>query len=331
MRSLLVGRTQRTRVGDCLSDPIELLSGVIQGSCIGPLLFVLYINSLTLLHDKAVTCKLYADDVKLYTDLTSNSGTEALQRSLDELADWARTWQLPISISKCSVLTLNVKQGSLEHEFYLDNCRLQQLREMKDLGITIDSQLKFNLHIDKIVGKAQSRASLIHRCFKTGSADILFRAFAVYVRPLLEYGSVVWSPHYKYAIEKVESVQRRFTKRLPGMSNIEYKQRLALLNETSLEHRRLIAEQVTLYKILFDLYDCNLKNELVLKTNVIPTRGNPFKLETSVSHSDVDKYRFINRTATIWNTLPPSIVQFTSLAVFKRTITNVNLSIFTVL
>ena len=251
--------------------------------------------------------------------------------NVDELADWARTWQQPISISKCSVLTLNAKQGSLEHEFYLDNCRLQQLREMKDLGITIDSQLKFNLHIDKIVGKAQSRASLIHRCFKTGSADILFRAFVVYVRPLLEYGSVVWSPHYKYAIEKVESVQRRFTKRLPGMSNIEYKQRLALLNVTSLEHRRLIAEQVTLYKILFDLYDCNLKNELVLKTNVIATRGNPFKLETSVSRSDVDKYRFINRTVNIWNTLPPRIVQFTSLAAFRRTITNVNLSIFTVL
>ena len=209
---------------------------------------------------------MYAYDVKLYTDLTSNSGTDALQRSLDELADWARTWQLPISISKCSVLTLNAKMGSLEHEFYLDNCRLQQLLEIKDIGITIDSQLKFNLHIDKIVGKAQSRASLIHRCFKSGSADILFRAFVVYVRPLLEYGSVVWSPHYKYAIEKVESVQRRFTKRLPGMSNIEYKQRLALLNVTSLEHRRLIAEQVTLYKLLFDLYDCNLKKRTCSKS-----------------------------------------------------------------
>ena len=124
---------------------------------------------------------------------------------------------------------------------------------------------------------------------------------------MLEYCSVVWSPHYKYAIEKLESVQRRFTKRLPGLSCVEYNNRLLLLNTTSLEHRRLVADLVMLYKIVFDVCDCDLKCKLIFKTDVVPTRGNPYKLKSITARCDIDKYRFINRTVAVWNTLPPSV------------------------
>ena len=81
---------------------------------------------------------------------------------------------------------------------------LEPSDEAKDLGILIDSSLKFNSHIDSIVAKAHLRASLIHNFFVSKHPALLTRAFEVYVRPILEYASCVWSPQYGYAIDKVE-------------------------------------------------------------------------------------------------------------------------------
>jgi len=107
------------------------------------------------------------------------------------------------------------------------------LTRSKTFGILIDSSLKFNSHIDSIVAKAHLRAilySLIHKCFVSKHPALLTRAFKVYVRPIVEYVSCVWSPHYGYAIDKVESVQKRSTKRLPGFHDMEYSARLDKLN-----------------------------------------------------------------------------------------------------
>ena len=115
---------------------------------------------------------------------------------------------------------------------------MQSPGNVTDLSIITDSSLKFNSHIDSIVAKTHLRASLIHRLVSKHPA-LLTRAFKVYVRPLVEYASCVWSPYYGYAIDKFESVQRRFTKRLHGFHDMEYITRLNKLNLQSLEYRRL--------------------------------------------------------------------------------------------
>ena len=120
----------------------------------------------------------------------------------------------------------------------------------------IDSNLSFVEHINHIVAKAHARACLIHECFFVcRDTSNLVRAFMTYVRPLLEYYSCVWSPHLKNSIYKVESVQRNFTKRLRGLSNLLYSDRLAALNLPSLELRRLRIDLIWCYKILFGVVD----------------------------------------------------------------------------
>ena len=101
---------------------------------------------------------------------------------------------------------------------------------VRDLGIIIDSNLTFNAHINQVVSRAFIRANLIHKCFMSRDAANLKRAFLIYVRPLLEYASYVWSPHHVGKIKQVESVQRRFTKRLPGYVTLDYKSRLKARN-----------------------------------------------------------------------------------------------------
>ena len=96
--NFLTDRWQCTRVGDRMSDPARIISGVIQGSFIGPLLFLLYVNSLTCVFDNDVTCHLFADDVKLYTVIKTLTDCPSLQKALDKVYDWSVAHQLPISV-----------------------------------------------------------------------------------------------------------------------------------------------------------------------------------------------------------------------------------------
>jgi len=106
-------------------------------------------------------------------------------------------------------------------------------------------------HICDIVAKAHHRANAIHRAFVCRDVRLLLRAYLVYVRPLVESNSVVWSPCLKQDIDALERVQRRFTKRLPGFNNSTYAERLSRLNLPTLELRRLHSDLTWCYKILF--------------------------------------------------------------------------------
>jgi len=328
LRTLLTGRTQCTRVGSAMSSSIDIISGVIQGSCIGPLLFVLFINSLTKQLGSDVKCVLYADDAKLYSVVNTDSDCTNLQKGLDSIALWAKDNQLPISIKKCAVIVfgnVNVMQP-----FNIDGQNIDFVQETKDLGVTVDPTLKFNVHINRVVNKARSRAYLIRKCFVSRDPQLLLRAFTVYVRPLLEYASSVWSPCYNYAIDKLESVQRRFTKQFPGLENMDYSSRLTALNLPSLERRRLEADLILTYKIIFGIVDVDASIYFKLRDdNSIMTRGNKYKLVSNLCRTVQRQNFFSERVINVWNSLPPCLVNFSSRSAFKSTLFKAKLRIFT--
>jgi hypothetical protein len=140
--------------------------------------------------------------------------------------------------------------------FLEDNC-ISNVSTCKDLGIIIDQRLTFTSHINSIVTRAHARASLIHKCFLSRDRTTLTRAFCMYVRPMLEYACSLWLPHHIAYIRKIESVQRRFTKRFPGLAEYNYSSRLALLDLDSLELRRLRQDLILVYKIVFRLVGVN--------------------------------------------------------------------------
>ena len=175
IESFLSNRSQQTRIGATLSNSILLSSGVIQGSVLGPLLFLLFINDISsVLCDSCCTCKLYADDLKLYTKLKINEDSCVLQNKLQVLYDWSNTWQLRISHKKCAVMMVPrhpdicLKLGNESTPF---------VNEFKDLGVVINSNVKFNAHINTIVARASSRANLIHKCFISKDVQTLVHAF----------------------------------------------------------------------------------------------------------------------------------------------------------
>jgi hypothetical protein len=215
--SFLSSRTHSTKVGDAISKPTSIRSGVVQGSCVGPLLFLIYIDDITECIKQPVSAKLYADDVKLYTSYRSVSDSSILhlQNCLQRISEWSVTWQLPMSVSKCCSLNISTQHNKLPHisNLQLGSQPLTTCLQVRDLGIIVDENLTFNSNIDTIVQKAHARSNLILRCFTSKHLPSLLRAYKTYVRPLLEYNSSIWSPTAKYNIEKVEKVQRRFSKR----------------------------------------------------------------------------------------------------------------------
>ena len=139
--------------------------------------------------------------------------------ALDLITQWADEWQLSLSIAKCN--TLSIGKTPVDAQFHIHDTELPQLSH-RDLGVVITFDLSCSLHIQQICVKAHQRANSILRCFMSWECQIisLLRAFIVYVRPMLEYNSVIWSPHLKCDIERIEKVQRQFTQRLYGFKHV---------------------------------------------------------------------------------------------------------------
>jgi hypothetical protein len=220
IKSFLSNRTQAVKLDGCLSSVIAILSGVPQGSVLGPILFVLFINDLVdCFKNLAVSTKLFADDLKLYTSYGLTDSSCDLTEALHRVTVWAKKWQLTINSTKCNVLRIvNPRCKNKSDIVYdLNGSSLKVLSVVKDLGVAVDKNLRFDNHISSVVHKSLQRANLILKCFQSRDRSLLMKAFKVYVRPLLEYATPVWSPHFMYLILKIEQVQRSFTKRLFGL------------------------------------------------------------------------------------------------------------------
>ena len=195
------------------------------------------------------------------------------------------------------------------------------------MGVTIDSKFSFIAHIRGMTARARQRSALIFRCFLSRDCANLIRAFRVYIRPLLEYSSTVWSPSTKYLIDDIEGVQRSFTKRLPGYSELSYEQRLQRSKLQSLEHRRLISDLITCYNIVHGHSSLKFSDFFKFSNSQI-TRGHELRLDVPLTHSSIRHNFFSCRVIKPWNSLPATIVKCGSTKSFKRLLSNTDLSIF---
>ena len=327
LRDFLLNRKQRVVLSNGMSSFKPVNSGVPQGSVLGPLLFLLYINDVVDLFTNNVNVKLYADDIKLYMEIENQSDTDVLQQSVDKFKVWAQTWQLSLSPQKCQHIRVSLLKPSSPVCYRIDSDSLPTVDSVRDLGVTIDPKLTFTVHTDSIVTNAHRRANQILRCFLSNDNLLLVKAFKTYVRPMLEYCSPVWSPHSLNMIASVESVQRRFTKRLTGMSDLTYKERCMCLNLEFLELRRLRCDLITCYKIIHKM-TCLRPDEFFTVYSDHTTRGHSFKLHLPNARIDARKHFFAIRVVNIWNSLPAEVVNSLTIESFVKNLMTYNLTKF---
>ena len=313
----LSNRTQYVSLDGISSEFINVSSGVPQGSVLGPTLFIYYINDLPDVVDTLL--KIFADDTKSYDKAETEEDRTKLQNSINNLVKWSADWLLGFNCDKCNCLHLGKNNIKCNYTIEQNNktTTMSETTCEKDLGIHIDPDLNFEEHINIQTKKARALSGMIMRTFVNKSPSILIPIYKSLIRPVLEYGNVVWHPYLRKNIDKVEKIQRNFTRNIIGMKKLEYEERLRALKLPSLEYRRIRGDMIEVYKILYKMYDPITTNSLLtIDTNT--TRGHNLKLKKVSFNTEKYKHFFTNRVVNLWNSLPEEVVYASSLNVFKN-------------
>lgn len=186
VEDFLSQRKQTVVINGTKSEEREVTSGIPQGSVLGPLLFVVYINDLP--NGLKTEAKIFADDTKLYCRSDTDSGAEDLQHDLDKLQEWSDKWLLRFHPDKCCILKIGKEN---QHDYYLgseNRVKLKESSKEKDLGVIVDNKLSFKDHVANCTAKANRIVGLIRRSFDYLSERMFVLLFKSMVRPLLAYG-----------------------------------------------------------------------------------------------------------------------------------------------
>ena len=320
--SFLSKRTQCVVCGGHVSAPIDVVSGVPQGTVLGPLLFLLYINDLP--ECISSSCSLFADDCLLYRIVESDEDCRILQHDLSNVEKWADRWLMTFNTTKCEVLQITLNNNPIQASYYLYNHGLPCVAEAKYLGITLDSKLTFNKHIDVTCKKANSVLSLLRRNLHNSQPAIKSQVYQIYVRPILEYSCVVWAPHTKCNIDKLESVQRRAARF--ATSDYSYTSSVSTmlenLNWKTLHVRRNELRLIMFYKIIHNMVDLSLPESIIPSATAGYTRGHDLRFYPPFGRTNVYKYSFFPAVVNLWNDLPHHIVHAPNINTFCNLLRN---------
>ena len=263
---------------------------------------------------------LFADDTKIMRKVDNEEDAKALQSDLNTLESWSKQWLLQFNSDKCHVLTI----GKFEHirhteRYQLYGNELDHVFEEKDLGVYIDSELKFDEHISNKVNKANAMVGLIRRSFSYLDGELFKKLYTCFVRPHLEYAQAIWQPHLVKQKRMIENVQIRATKLVDGFHDLTYEERLKRLGLPTLTYRRERGDMIEVYKHI-KIYD-----ERIISSNFRrqqrPSRKHDFQLVENVPADGVrgkQHNAFYFRTNRQWNDLPATVVNAETVDQFKN-------------
>lgn len=317
----LQSRTQVVNINGVFSTERNVSSGVIQGSVLGPIFFSIFINDVD---EHIVNSKIlkYADDIRIYRIFESTTAAHManamlFQKDIDAMAEWSNKWDLKFNLSKCCVLHFGRSNPKTKYklgDFQVDN-RCQE----SDLGVLFSDKFNFNDHMDSIIKKANKKLGIIAHVFRNKNAKILIPLYKTFVRPLLEYNSVIWSPSTSTYIEKIEKIQKKMFRLMSDYRDMPYKTQLLKANLLSLHARRIQHQLVVMFKMKNNLIDLRF-HDFFKKNKFTKTRGNRYKLMIPKSKLKLHASFFTNACVRHWNRLKSSEIEALTCDLFKKNV-----------
>lgn len=320
IEAYLLNRTQFVQCTSVRSNHISVMSGVPQGSVLGPLLFLIFINDIAAGIDDTVTVKLFADDCVVYSVINDISSQMVLNESICKLSDWCDRRKMRINFTKTVCMTITTKRNPLPYVYKIGEQIIQNVSSTKYLGLTISNNLKWDAHIDNICAKAFRKLCFLRRKLRTSSKKAKLEAYRTLIRPVLEYASIVWDPFYAKDIARVERIQRLAARFIMH----DYRSSSSVTNmleQVELEPLHL-RRQVARLKFFFLLY--SNKIGLCRDTYIHPAPLRSTRLNNSkvvrpyFSRSKRFQMSYFPRTTEEWNALPECVVQCTNVNCFEK-------------
>ena len=317
IREWLSNRRQRVSVNGKLSGWQRVLSGVPQGSVLGPVLFLIFINDLDMETTANQIIKKFADDTKIAQFIRKDEDAAELQATLDRLTAWATKWGMEFNVGKCHVM--HVGKNNPRHAYSMCGLQLQQTKEERDIGVTVSDNLKPGQQCRKAAQTASTVLGQIMRSFHYRDRHIYLNLYKQYVRPHLEFSVAAWAPWTQEDCETLERVQKRAVKAVSGLKGQTYEQKLEELKLPSLMDRRREIDMVLTYKLINESdSDSDLK---LLRADTRratrATAGRDNLLSERCGHEYRNRF-FTVRVTKEWNNLPDPVKEAGSAAEFKR-------------
>ena len=305
INSWLSGRTQQVVLDGQASDPVPVLSGVPQGSVLGPVLFLIFINDPS--DNIRSSVRLFADDCVLYRNIHSLQDCLTLQEDLTSLGQWEADWQMKFNVAKCHSMRVTRHQHHkhILFDYSLHNQTLENVQSAKYLGITITDIMDWGQHVSEISTKATKTLGFLRRNLAFAPRSTKEVAYKTLVRPKLEYAAPIWSPHSKLQINQIEKVRGQQPAGPAGDGEGEM---LDELEWPSLEARRDQSSLLLFHKIHCGAVSIEKDKYMTPAHSLKTTRSSQSaQYRRHQTYSDALKNSFFPRTIPHWNSLPPSV------------------------
>ena len=296
----LADRQQEVVLEGIHSDATSVTSGVPQGTVLGPLLFLVYINDMP--EKISSTTRLLADDSLVYRIIESKEDQTLLQEDLDKLQEWERDWLMQFNTDKCEVIRITNKLNPLIHDCHIHGTKLQTVKNAKYLGLTISSDISWNTRVDITAKKATTGLNFLKRNLHSFPSTVKEKCYKSLVRPIIDR-YCVWDPHSKCNIDKLEMVQRRAARFVKG----DYSRTssvtaiLAGLEWNTPQQRRMQSKTVMLYRVVHQLVSIPVTPFLI---PIRTSRGHNLRYAIPMSTVNAHLYSFFPSAIRIWNKLP---------------------------
>ena len=343
IKSYLEGRQQQVVVGGSTSSPLPVQSGVPQGSILGPLLFVLFINDMFSCVTENTSIALYADDTKIWREIRCYNDHLILQNDIDNLFQWSINNKMRFHPAKCKVLSVTLQRNVLDnlpfnvHLYDLNETVIDCVTTQADLGVNINPRMLWGPHCDSLVSTASSRLGLLMRtCHFTTDKRQKRSFYLALVRSIFEHCSVIWSPQASSHIAKFDAIQKRAVKWINGeqfdsYSNELFYEKQKELNILPMKLKFIYSDLMLFYKVVNNLIPIDLPDYITVcepdqtrytrRNAPIHDLSDTSTYRCSVTpNSDNFRNSFFYRTMSRWNNLPVDVREAGVVSAFKTSL-----------
>ncbi|KAK3085883.1 hypothetical protein FSP39_009995 [Pinctada imbricata] len=323
IKNFLFSCIQAVLLEGVTSDYVPVLSGVPQGSVLGPSLFLFYINDIPVGLNS--TIRLFADDTIAYLVVKSNHDCKTLQNDLDKLGIWENKWKMAFHPDKCNVLSISKSKNPIKYDYKLHGQTLKHVNKAKYLGVTVQSDLKWNTHVNNITQKANKTLGFLKRNLNINSTSVKEQAYKSLIRPTLEYACSVWDPYFTEDINKIEKIQRRAARYVTGRSNntSSVSDMLNTLQWRKLADRRTDARLTMMFKIVHNKVAIS-KDDRLIPLLRFSRNMHTLSFQIPSCRTQIRQNSFFPRTIKNWNHLPLDTVMSESVNSFKAAVSTLS-------